>query len=69
MFGSRARGDATDESDIDLLVTREPGTSALAIFGLEIDVQKLLGCPVDVLTEGFIHPKFRDRIEREAIPL
>lgn len=69
VFGSMARGDANDASDVDLLVTRTPKTSGLAIFGLETDVGKLLGRPVDVLTEGCLHDSFRDRVLREAIPL
>ena len=69
VFGSMARGDATEASDVDLLVTRTPNTSGLAIFGLEIDVQALLGRPVEVLTEGCLPDTFRERVMREAVPL
>ena len=69
VFGSMARGDANDASDVDLLVTRTPKTSGLAIFALETDVATLLGRPVDVLTEGCLHHTFRERVLREAIPL
>ena len=70
VFGSMARGDADETSDVDLLVSRGPeSTSGLAIFGLEIEVQKLLGRRVDVLTEGCLHEMFRERVLREAIPL
>lgn len=69
VFGSMARGDAHAESDVDLLVTRIPGTSGLTIFGLEIDVQELLGRPVDVVTEGGLPRTFRERVLREAVPL
>ena len=69
LFGSRARGEAHADSDVDLLVTLAPNTDGLAIFSLEIDVRELLGCPVDVLTEGFVHHMLRDRVLREAIAL
>ena len=69
VFGSMARDEAHDASDVDLLVTWRPGTSGLAIFGLEIDVHELLGRPVDVLTEGCLPRTFRERVLREAIPL
>ena len=66
VFGSMARGDADERSDVDLLVTLPPGTSGLALFGLEIDVEKLLRRPVDVLTEGCLYHMIRDRVLREA---
>lgn len=69
VFGSMARGDADEASDVDLLETVPPNTSGLAVFGLEIDVRELLGRPVEVLTEGCLHEMFRDRVLREAIPL
>ena len=69
VFGSMARGDADETSDIDLLVTLPPNTSGLAIVGLEMEVKKLLGREVDVLTEGCLHDMFRDRVLQEAKPL
>ena len=69
VFGSMARGDADEKSDIDLLVTLGPGASGLAPIGLEIEVKKLLGREVDVLTEGCLHHTVRDRVLREAKPL
>ena len=69
VFGSMARGDAADDSDIDLLVTLPPETSAWALGGLLADVQDLVGRRVDVLTEGGLHPRIRKRVLREALPL
>lgn len=69
VFGSMARGDAQPDSDVDLLVTRIPGTSGLTIFGMQIDVQELLGRRVDIATEGGLHHTFRERVLREAIAL
>ena len=59
VFGSMSRGDAGDASDVDLLVTLAPGTSALALGNLLLDVQELLGCRVDVVTEASLHPAAR----------
>ena len=69
VFGSMARGDADEKSDVDLLVTLPKGTSGLALGGLLIDVQDLLQRRVDVLTEAGLHPLIRDRVLREARPL
>ena len=69
VFGSMARGDADDDSDIDLLVTLPPETSGWALGGLLADVQELLGRRVDVLTEGGLHPGIRERVRKEALPL
>ena len=69
VFGSMARGDADDASDVDLLVSLPPGRTGLALGGLLMDVQHLLSRRVDVLTEGSLHPEIRDRVLREAQPL
>ena len=69
VFGSMARGDANEASDVDLLVTLPPGKSGLALGGLLVDVQDLLGRRVDVLTEPALHPMLRPRVLLEAIPL
>jgi len=72
VFGSMSRGDgadATDHSDVDLLVTLAPGISALALGGLLMDAQELLGRRVDVVTEAGLHPALRDRVMAGAVPL
>lgn len=69
VFGSMARGDADDDSDIDLLVSLPSDTSAWALGGLLADVEDLVGRRVDVLTEGGLHPKIRERVLKEALPL
>ena len=51
VFGSMRRGDGSDDSDVDLLVPLSPGTSGLALGGLLLDAQELLGRRVDVVTE------------------
>jgi uncharacterized protein len=69
VFGSMSRGDAGDDSDVDLLVTLAPGTSALALGGLLLDAQELLGRRVDVVTEASLHPALRQRVMADAVPL
>jgi len=63
VFGSVARGEADSESDIDLLVDMEPGRSLLNLSGLLIDLEEMLGCNVDVVTERGL----RDRIVFESV--
>lgn len=72
VFGSMSRGDVSnvnDNSDVDLLVTLAPGTSALALGGLLLDAQDLLGRRVDVVTEASLHPALRERVLAGAVPL
>ena len=61
VFGSMARGDVDDRSDVDLLVTLPTGKTGLALGALLMDVQDLLGRRVDVLTEDCLHPTFRSQ--------
>ena len=69
VFGSVARGEANEDSDLDLLVAWEPGRSLLDHAGLVEDLQELLGVKVHVGTEKSLHWYVRDRILREAMPL
>jgi len=69
VFGSVARGEAGEESDIDLLVGMEPGRSLLDHAALLLDLQELLGCKVDVVSDRGLKARIRKRVLREAIPL
>ena len=69
VFGSVARGEANENSDLDLLVEWEPERSLLDHAGLVQDLQELLGMKVHVGTEKSLHWYVRDRILREAMPL
>jgi hypothetical protein len=66
VFRSVARGEANENSDLDLLVAWEPGRSLLDHAGLVQDLQELLGTKVHVGTEKSLHWYVRDRILREA---
>lgn len=69
LFGSVARGDADADSDVDLLVDLEPNRSLLDLGGLLMELQDVLGCSVDVITEKGLRKRIRDRVLNEAIPL
>lgn len=69
VFGSVARGEADARSDVDFLVEMEKGRSLLDLGGLLMDLQELLGKPVDVVTEKGLKTRIRDRVLREAVPL
>jgi uncharacterized protein len=66
VFGSVARGEASDESDVDFLVDFEPGRSLLDLGGLRVELESLLGRRVDVVAEAGIYWLLRRRILNEA---
>ena len=69
VFGSVARGEAGPESDVDFLVEMEPARSLMDISGMVVDLQDLLGCPVDLAEPAGLHRLVRDRVLQEARPL
>ncbi len=69
LFGSVARGEARPDSDIDVLVDFEPGRNLLDRVGLMQDLEDLLGCKVDVVTERALHWYIRDQVLEQARPL
>ena len=67
LFGSVARGDDDEGSDVDVLVTFEPGMKlGLAFFALQNELSELLGRTVDLNTPADLSPYFRDQVIREA---
>lgn len=68
VFGSVARGEDRQESDIDFLVTFAPEASLLDQAGLQTDLAELLDCPVDVISKGGLKPR-DSHILREAVSL
>jgi len=69
VFGSVARGEATENSDLDLLVEWEAGRGLLDHVALAQDLQDLLGVEVHIGTANSLHWYIRDRILEEAAPL
>lgn len=66
VFGSVVRGEESDDSDIDFLVTLEPGGTLLDLARLEERLEALLGRPVDVVTEAGLREPLRSAALREA---
>jgi len=69
VFGSVARGEARPDSDIDFLVNLEADRSLLDLARLLRELQALLNCPVDVVTEAGLRPRLRPKVLKEARPL
>ena len=69
LFGSVARGEAKDESDVDLLVDVTTQTSSWFPIGLILDLEKLLGRRVEIVTERALNKDLRETVLREAVPL
>jgi predicted nucleotidyltransferase len=69
VFGSVARGEADEQSDIDLLVSVAPERSLFDLGGLLMDLQDLLGRQIDLVTERGLRPRLREQVLREALPL
>ena len=69
VFGSLARGEGTEASDLDLLVTLGEGRSLLDLVGLKQDLEDLIHRPVDVVTERGLSPYLREQVLSEAILL
>lgn len=69
VFGSVARGEDTENSDIDFLVSTSPGTTLLDLGGLCADLEDFFGQNFDLVEENALPAKFRETVLKEAIPL
>lgn len=69
VFGSIIRGDATDTSDIDILIDLDSNRSLLDHVGLKQELEELLDRNVDIVVEGGISPYLEEQIHSEAVPL
>jgi len=69
VFGSVARDEADERSDLDLLVELEPGRSLMDHAALWLELQEAIGRRVDVVSDRGIKPRIRERVLREAIPI
>ena len=67
LFGSYARDQATDASDIDILVRFDGPATSKTYFGVQFYLEDLLGRPIDLVTDKALRPRFRPYVEREAI--
>jgi hypothetical protein len=69
VFGSVARGEADESSDVDLLVDLAPGRTLMDLGGLYMDLSALLGCELDLVTEGGLKGEFRVTVLGEAVEI
>jgi uncharacterized protein len=69
VFGSVLHATDRDGSDLDLLVDALPGATLFDLGGLQLELEQLLGVPVDVLTPGDLPLKIRDPVLTEARPV
>lgn len=67
VFGSVATGRETQDSDVDFLVEVEPGRSLFDLGGLQVDLEELLRCKVDVVTPKGLRARLRSRVLEEAV--
>jgi len=69
VFGSAARGDDRDGSDLDLLVDLAPGTSIVDLIGVQYELEDLLGVHVDLVPRNALKARVRARAEKDLIAL
>ena len=69
IFGSVARGDANESSDVDFVARFEPGRSLFDQGGLLMDLRELLGVRVDLVSEGALSGRFGQIVRSEAVAL
>lgn len=69
VFGSVARGDDTEGSDLDILIDPTPETTLFDIGAIQHELLQLLGVPVDVVTPKALREKFRATVLAEAVPV
>jgi len=69
VFGSVVRGEADDRSDVDLLVAFDLDVTLLRHAALARELEGLLGCRVDVVSDRGLRPRVRERVLREAVAL
>jgi hypothetical protein len=69
VFGSVARGEATEGSDVDFLIDVTPEQDLFDLIRFTRSLTELLGCDVDVVHSNALHHSIRDRVLQEAIPL
>ena len=66
IFGSTVKGETTSSSDVDILIDYESKKGLFAFVDLKLFLEKILDCPVDLVTKNALHPALKERILHEA---
>jgi len=69
VFGSVLRGEDSDASDLDLLIDTTPHTTLMDVAAIQVELERLLGVPVDVLTPGALPETLLRQVLAEAVPV
>jgi uncharacterized protein len=69
VFGSVVHGSDTEQSDLDILIDPKADTTLMDIANIQLDLERLLGVSVDVLTPKALPIKFRGIVLAEAVPV
>ncbi len=69
IFGSVVRGEAKQDSDLDVLIELEPNRSLFDHAALMVELQEIMNCKVDVVTEKGLRARIRENILKEAMPI
>ena len=69
VFGSVVHGDDTEQSDLDILIDPTEDTTLMDVAGIQVELERLLGVGVDVLTPRALPAKFRGIVLAEAVPV
>lgn len=69
VFGSVVAGEDVDGSDLDLLIDPTPETSLMDVAAIQVELEQLLGVPVDVLTPNALPASFRQTVLQQAVPV
>lgn len=69
VFGSAARGDDREDSDVDLLVDFAPGTDIIDIIGIKRELEDVLGVPVDLVPRNGLKERVHSGAAKDLLPL
>ena len=69
VFGSVVHGEDGDGSDLDLIVDATSQTTLMDVASIQVELESLLGVPVDVVTPNALPSSFRDAVLAEALPV
>lgn len=67
LFGSVARDEGREDSDVDILVKFDGPATSKRYFGVQFYLEDLLGCRIDLVTDKALRPELRPHIESEAV--